>query len=117
MTLFTNDSSMTGSMSISNLTPLSALQKAVLRGQADVAKLLVENGANVLAVDDMGNNILHLAVQSKNSNCVLFAIRNKINVDEANILGHTALHIAIEQGSFEIIKLLLSAGADTEIKS
>ncbi|PVH93806.1 ankyrin repeat protein, partial [Periconia macrospinosa] len=93
------------------------LQKAILRGQHDVAKVLTENGANIYTVDETGNNILHLAVQSRNSTLVLFALRNGINVDDVNVLGHTPLHFATEQGSLEIIKLLLSAGADTEIKS
>jgi ankyrin repeat protein len=108
---------MTRPTSSSSQTPLNALQKAIFRGRHDVAKVLTENGANVYAIDGTGNNILHLAVQSRNSTSVLFALRNGINVDAINMLGHTALHVAIDQGSLEIIKLLLSAGADTEIKS
>lgn len=115
--MFGQNSSVVRPTSSSSQTPLNALQKAILRGQHDVAKVLTENGANIYAVDGTGNNILHLAVQSRNATLVLFVIRNGINVDDTNMLGHTALHIAVELGSLEIIKLLLSAGADTEIKS
>lgn len=100
-----------------NSTPLNALQKAISRGQINVAKLLAENGANVYVIDDNGNSILHLAVQSGSSALVLFALRNNINVNDINMLGMTALHVAIERGDLDIIKLLLGAGADTELKS
>jgi hypothetical protein len=98
-------------------TPLNALQKAVLRGQTSVVKLLAENGANVYVVDEQGNNILHLAVRSGSSPLVLFAFKNGINVNDTNIMGHTPLHIAVEREDLAIIKILLGAGADVEIKS
>ncbi|KAF2844364.1 ankyrin [Plenodomus tracheiphilus IPT5] len=111
------NSSMTRRASFSDPTPLTALQKSILRGQHSVAKLLAENGANIYVEDRMGNNILHLAVQSGSLTLVLFALRNGIDVNDTNMLGHTALHVAIERNDLEIIKILLSAGADIESKS
>ncbi|KZM28779.1 hypothetical protein ST47_g50 [Ascochyta rabiei] len=114
---FSGNASTTRPARSSESPPLNALQKAVLRGQNSIAKLLTENGANLHVVDRNGNNLLHLAVQSGNSASVLFALRNGINVNETNALGLTALHIAIEREDLDTIRLLLGAGADMEMKS
>jgi ankyrin repeat protein len=48
---------------------------------------------------------------------MLFALRNGIDINRVNALGHTALHVAIEGEDLDAIRLLLGAGADVEMKS
>ncbi|PVI01722.1 ankyrin [Periconia macrospinosa] len=96
---------------------LNALQQAVVGGRYNIAKLLVESGADVFTVDEFGNNILHLAARSGHAAMVTFALRNYIDVNNINAMGTTPLHIAIEKDNAEIVQMLLRAGADMELKS
>lgn len=61
---------------------------------------------------------LHDAIRKKNLKKVRYSITAGANVNEIedNDAGKTLLHVAVETGSVEIIKLLLDAGADVKIK-
>ncbi|PSN64610.1 ankyrin [Corynespora cassiicola Philippines] len=96
---------------------LNALQKAVIKGRYNIAKLLVENGADVYTVDDYGNSILHLAAQFGHAPLVSFALSHCLNVNGINIEGDTPLHVAVEHNYAEIVRMLIRAGADIEFKS
>jgi ankyrin repeat protein len=96
---------------------LNALQKAVIKGRYNIAQLLVENGADVYAVDDYGNNILHLAAQFGHAPLISFALSHCPNINDINLAGDTPLHMAIEHNHPEIVQILIRAGADMEFKS
>ncbi|USP80824.1 hypothetical protein yc1106_08098 [Curvularia clavata] len=104
-------------------TPLTDLDneilmfKAVIRGRDSIAKLLVENGADVYIIDDYGNNILHLAAQFGHVSLVSFALLHCVDVNAINAAGETPLHVAIEHDFVEIVDMLIRAGADMEFKS
>lgn len=45
--------------------------------------------------------------------CFLFGI----NVNERNVYGETALHLAVKRGNIQAVKLLLRLGADSRIRN
>lgn len=89
----------------------------MIKGRDSIAKLLVENGADVYIVDDYGNNILHLAAKFGHASLISFALLHCVNVNAINTVGETPLHVAIEHDFVEIVDMVIRAGADMEFKS
>ncbi|CEI85433.1 Gp200 [Ehrlichia minasensis] len=93
-------------------TPLNL---ACLRGNNDVVRGLVSQpGININ--QSMGlseNTVLHYAVSSGDSALVKRILtRSDVDVNRANVLGQTALHLAVEGGNPQIVNYLLKSGAD-----
>lgn len=89
----------------------------------DSILFLLDNGANIHALDSENNSALHILINQRNSDNIIenikimkILIKRGINIDEQNINGSTALHCAIEQEVFEYIKILLDDDASTCIK-
>ncbi|OUM62609.1 hypothetical protein PIROE2DRAFT_61763 [Piromyces sp. E2] len=69
-------------------------------------------------VNDHGENALILATKCRCRNCVKVLLENGVNdVNHQDHLGNTALHYAIFIKDREIIEMLLSSGADKNIKN
>lgn len=96
---------------------LNALQKAVLSGNSVIARLLIDNGAEIYVLDELGNNIIHLAAGTGDAGMVAVVLETHSEVNKPNLLGNTPLHIAVESGHEEVVQLLLKAGADMELRS
>lgn len=95
----------------------TALMCAVHLGHFDIAKLLLQNNANVtLAVKESKTTALKLAVESKKQNLVdlLLEAYAQANVDiNADDQGFGALMIAAAVGDEGIARSLLNAGVNT----
>lgn len=91
----------------------TALMLAVIKGQTELAKFLVECGASVNAADDYGQTPLMWAAMGGNVHLVEFLIKKGANVNAVDIHGNNALMMAIH-GNKETIKILLKAGAETK---
>lgn len=89
----------------------SHLLAAIRTRNVSLAKCAVEEGADVLVVDEFGNTPLHLAVKSKNSDMLKLLIERNTSVNDRNSRGQTALHIAANYRLEEMIRILLAAGA------
>lgn len=77
----------------------------------------LENGANPNAVDWEGNSALMLLVNNHNVELInILLLQDKININQANKLGHTALLFAANKGFIDIIKILLDNKADLALK-
>jgi ankyrin repeat protein len=108
-------------------TPLHSLIKAPTKVEykLDMAKLLLEKGANVNAVSNDGLSILQSAIVGEfGSDVVAILLEYGAMVDEPNASGQTPLHwlfdtypgeMAIE--GFAIVELLLDNGADVNAVS
>jgi hypothetical protein len=102
---------------------------AIIAGQTEIVKKLIEKNARLDTKNIYGNNTLHIASTSgKDSEIinVLFGADVSIgthieDVQEylncQNKEGKTPLHIASEYNKGEAIRLLLWAGADSQLKS
>ena len=92
------------------------LNYAIMEGQLNSAYYLLEAGSNINTKDIDGNSLLHYAVSSK-GNSLLFSIMlidRKINLNEINNDGDTALMLIAKKNPKEnvrLIKKLIDSGA------
>ena len=92
------------------------LNYAIMEGQLNSAYYLLESGSNINTKDIDGNTLLHYAVSSK-GNSLLFSIMlidRKINLNEINNEGDTALMLIAKKNPKEnvrLIKKLIDSGA------
>ena len=98
----------------------NALFDAVHLGDIDIAKLLIENGADINTQKKFGNTPLHKAKDSFGCGYIKmseFLIKNGADVNMQNHLGDTPLHRAVESARVDLVKLLIENGADVNIKN
>lgn len=92
----------------------SPIAVATFGRHVDVMDLLAEGGANVNASDRWGRTPLHLAVAAKDAAATQLLLLRGAQVNSRNANGCTPLNLAAE-GSDEVVKLLISAGADVNV--
>lgn len=87
---------------------------ACLYGKTKSAELLLENGSDVNAKDINNCTPLMHAVRRKVDIKIIRLILSKSNlkINDKNIYGRTALHIAVQKSNYEAFKLLIETGAD-----
>jgi ankyrin repeat protein len=77
-----------------------------------IIQLLIIARADRHAVDNDGNNALHLAIKKDRPGRIKGLIDLEIDVNAKNKKGETPLHIAISSSNFISVKALLNGGAD-----
>jgi ankyrin repeat protein len=106
----------------------TALFFAVRKGQIEVAKLLVEKGADVNKRNSRSETALMKAVEANKLEVVRFLLEKNADPNvgrdrktelggPAEQHGETALMIAAEKGDMEIVRELLDRGADVNAKT
>ena len=98
-----------------------ALQGAILCGHIDTVKLLLKNGITPKAVN-LPSTLLTSAAANGYLGIVEILLSNDINVDgmkdgRYSFNAYTPLMAASESGHIEIVRLLLSKGANKHIKT
>ena len=89
------------------------LMRAVSAGDAKLIKCLVQQGADVNAVNNTFDTALLLALGSNDANILKILIEAGADVNYVQPFSRqTALHRALHFGSKENVKLLLESGAD-----
>jgi ankyrin repeat protein len=82
-------------------------------GYSEVFECLLRNNARVDQPDNDGNTPLHLASNLGYFHYVRRLLsKYKTDVDVGNVGGYTALHLAVEEGSVEVVKLLIQKKAN-----
>ena len=95
----------------------TALMIASVKGYVDVARVLLEQGADASRADIFSWTPLMRAVYEDRPHIVrLLLTRNTAGVNTPGEKGMTALHLAVLKRDPELVKLLLAAGADPDIK-
>ncbi|KAF5296333.1 hypothetical protein FQA39_LY12550 [Lamprigera yunnana] len=91
-----------------NGTPLV---KAVIENKRSIAKLLIENGADVHVRDIWGEYILHSAVRNGFDEIIEDILDSGFDIDKKSDEEHTALRVAVHNGDIDVVELLISKGA------
>jgi ankyrin repeat protein len=100
---------------ISNKEQWTLLHIAAENGHTETVKALIENGANVNAVDREKMTPLHLAVENGHTETVKALIENGADVNIVNQEKMAPLHLAVENGYTETAKALIENGADVNV--
>jgi len=104
-------------MNAANSTGQSALHYAASRDRLTIAKYLIESGAHINLRDKLNQTPLHRAASKGNTKIVslLLSRRPDIQLNPQDVVGNTPLHLSCEEERVEEAKLLMKAGALTDI--
>ena len=96
--------------------PLETLDKFGSRplhyvNSVDMAKLLLDKGANINSVTDNNSTLLHLAIQRNEKELIRFLVARGANLNEEDVFGKTPLIYAIQTKQADVVQLLLEHGA------
>ncbi|WP_264682379.1 MULTISPECIES: ankyrin repeat domain-containing protein [unclassified Wolbachia] len=93
------------------------LRVAVIRGNLQTVKNLIEQGANIETKDKEEWKLLHYAAVRNHIMVVKFLVEQGANIETKDEKGRTPLHRAAERGHKEIVEFLVDQGASIETKS
>ena len=94
----------------------TALHIAVVEGELNNARILLEAGADINAKNSFGETPLHRAVITENIKVLEFLISNGADINALKNRGFTPLHKAVYYHKNESVKFLLKNGADISIR-
>ena len=97
-------------------SPLSAGPHNSPKLLPDVARLLLEHGADVNARINRGSTTLHVAASYGRVEVVRVLLEHGANLDAEDNKGRTPLHEAADNGRAEIVRMLLEHSADADPK-
>ena len=92
-----------------NVTPLHLASE---KGQVEVARMLIERGADEAAQNEYGDIPLHLASRKGEVEVVRMLIERGADVAAQNKDGDTPLHLASQNGEVDVVCMLIEHGAD-----
>ncbi|XP_067653193.1 ankyrin-3-like [Haliotis asinina] len=96
-----------------NMTPLLL---AAYHGKKDVFGLLIEKGANTLAVNQKRRNSLHLSSAGGHVDTVKYVLKQtSVDIDSKDYGEMTPALIAASQGENEVFDILVKNGADLSL--
>ena len=91
----------------------TALHYATSNGNIKLVKFLMENGATLDVVTNLGKNVMHVAAESNQpSMLVYFLLYEGQDISFVDENGSTPLHWACYGGAFETVWYLLNLGAN-----
>ena len=96
----------------------TALHYGVQNGNFELLQLLIQNGGDVYYATKDNTNCLHLAASEGHIDiCKMFLNGYKFDINAANNDGWTVLHFGVENGNFELFKLIIQNGIDIYIRT
>ena len=91
------------------------LQWAIHSGNSEIAKKMIENGADVNGTGGNGETPLHYAVSRGMIELASYLLENGADVNSKNIDGRTPLHHVVQRGNKKITRLLIENGAEVNV--
>lgn len=79
--------------------------------------LLVNKGANIHATNSYGVTVLELAIESNRIPVVSYLLQNGYGPNHQCPSGHYVLHSAVKSRNLDMVKLLVDAGAQVDIRN
>ena len=98
-------------------TPLHTCVALEKREAPEMARLLIQAGADVNAPSTRERTPLHVAAERASPETVALLLTAGADVHARDADGKTPLHIATEHGRTEVVAALLQAGADPDEKA
>jgi len=92
----------------------TALAAAVIGGNSNIVKYLVEHGADVNLANLCGETPLHLAVLSDNADIISFLLSEGSWLESEDECGDTPLMFATRENKHQAVEILLMHGADPD---
>ncbi len=89
---------------------------AAYLNSVEIAKLLIEHGANVSVRDNKGRRPIHSAAVQNSLEMAKLLIEHGANVSARNNDGISPMHSAAVQNSVEMAKLLIEHGANVSVR-
>ena len=96
-----------------NLGGFSPLLFAARQGHGDMARLLVNGGADIESLAGNGASPLVVAAHSGHTELALYLLEQGADANSI-AAGYTALHAAILRGDLDLVEALLDHGADPD---
>lgn len=93
------------------------LHWAVRTGRTEVVYFLVEQGADLHAVNQFGRTCLHVAAEANRSELITFLVDKGAEIEARNQYGDTPLHEAARCHSIQAVQTLLGLEANAESKN
>jgi ankyrin repeat protein len=91
----------------------TALMWAFSRGYRDIARTLIDHGADVRAKSDAGFSPLLFAARQGDRDSVEFLLSKGADVNDTAKDGNSVLHVAVVRGHVELSEFLLARGANS----
>jgi ankyrin repeat protein len=85
-------------------------------GRIEIARILIDAGANMDLQDDNGETPLHIAARHNTMKFTQFLLDMGANPDIQDKKGWTPLHLALWNNRLKIARMLIGAGARTDIQ-
>jgi hypothetical protein len=95
----------------------TALHWACMRAHWDIAKYLIEKGADLNVVGGDGGTQINWAVHHDNVDIIKTLIDRGAKLNIRNQWGMTELHTAVWRGNLHVVEYLLDHGSDPDIKT
>jgi len=116
----TKSSSMRSSPLTGNLKPHArhtALSLAVASGNFDAVKFLIDHGAKIEGLDQVGLPPVSCAISLKQPELIELLLQHRADVNLPDRDQNTALHHAAMQGDLNLVKKLVIAGAERKAQN
>jgi ankyrin repeat protein/beta-lactamase regulating signal transducer with metallopeptidase domain len=96
---------------------ISDIHKAVLEGDLEQVKRIVESGTNVDTRDDVGRPLSHWALAAGQMEVFDYLLNSGVDVTAAANNGSTLLHIASRKGLTDVVKRLIAKGVSVNART
>ena len=96
---------------------LTALHFTAYKGNIELSKFLIENGASLTAVTNLGKNVVHLSAEGNQPSAMIyFLYKEKFDVYTGDENGSSPLHWACYSGAEESVNFLIGLNAFLDVQ-